>query len=140
VGELSITSAAVAPLKFARLRWSNDAKLRRVGGLLPPEQRQVLELWSSGTVSTRALARVLGCNHGVLVRRLHAILRRLGQPIALQVAAKGHELSPAHRDLAIRMFIHGQAQCRIARDLRLSMHEVRQRAAEIRGWSVSRTH
>ncbi len=138
MGEFSTACATAAPLQVARLRWCNDAKLRRIADLLPPEQQQLLTLWSSGTVSTRAIAGVLGCNHGTLVRRVHAMYRRLNQPIALHLAQLGHELAPTYRQVALRMFLWGQPQRRIARDLGLTQHEVRRLAAEVRGWSLTR--
>lgn len=100
----------------------------------------MLALWGSGTVSTRVLAGVLGCDHGTLVRRVHAMYRRLNQPIATHLAHFGHQLAPTHREVAVRTFLWGQPQRRIAQELGLTQHEVRRIAAEVRGWSVARTH
>lgn len=140
VGELSTACATAAPLQAARLRWCNDAKLRGPADLLPPQERQLLALWGSGTVSTRALAGVLGCAHGTLVRRLHAIYRRIDQPIAQHLACFGRQLAPTHREVALRLFLRGQSRRQIAKELRLNQHEVRRIAAEVRGWSVARSY
>ena len=138
MGGYSTACAVPAPSQIARSRWSNDAKLRRVADLLPPEQQQLLALWSSGTVSTRVLAALLRWHHGSLVRRISAIYRRLNQPIALHLAQLGNQLSPSYRELGVRMFIWGQPTRTIARDLGLSVYEVRRLRDEIRGWSVTR--
>ena len=138
MGELSTACATAAPVQVARLRWCNDANLRRPAELLPPRERQLVALWASGTVSTRALAGVLGCDHGTLVRRMQAIYRRLNQPIALHLVHLGQQLAPTHRDVAVRTFLWGQAQRQIAQELGLTQYEVRRIAAEVRGWSITR--
>lgn len=140
MGEHSTACATTAPLQVARLRWCNDAKLRLPAELLPPRERQLLALWASGTISMRALAGVLRCDHGTLVRRVHAIYRRLNQPIAVHLAHLGQQLAPTHREVAVRTFLWGQSQRQIAQELGLTQHEVRRIAAEVRGWSISRTY
>jgi len=127
-------------LQVARLRWCNDTKLGRIAELLPREQQHLLALWSGGAVSTRALAGVLGCDHGTLVRRVHAMHHRLSQPIALHIAQYGQQLAPTHREVALRLFIWGQPLRHVARDLGVTQHEVRRLSAEVRGWSAARTH
>lgn len=109
-----------------------------MAALLPREQRQLLELWSSGTVSTRALAGLLGCTSGTLVRRIHAMHRRLTQPMAKHLAMAGGQLAPTHREIAVRVFVHGEPQRQVARELGMSIHEVRRIADEVRGWSAAK--
>jgi DNA-directed RNA polymerase specialized sigma24 family protein len=105
--------------------------------LLPASEQQLLCLWRDDAVSTRALARLLGCSHGSLVRRLHTMCRRLTQPVVMHIAQCGKQLGPTHREIAVRVFVWGQPRRQVARTLGLSAYDLRRHVDEIRGWSAA---
>lgn len=105
---------------------------------LDPQDQQLLAIWGTGTVSTRALAEVLRCHHGTVCRRLRRLRKRLSDPLVRIVSQNLQSLPEHHRQVAILIFIRGERKEVAARILSLSRAELYQIVSEIRGWARAR--
>lgn len=102
--------------------------------LLHPDDRGLLQVWSTGEVSTRAIARALHRNHGTICRRLRLLREVLEDPRSLLIARRQEELPPIYRAVAIRHYLWRQSQRVIAAETRLGRPAVRGVLEDVEVW------
>lgn len=135
---MTLCEAAMQGRRLAADSMMDDVVTRRVIELLPQGERELLSVWAGGQVSNRALAAVMGCHGGTIVRRLRRLRERLRHPVSRAVAMRGRELSDTRRQVAIRVFVHGERASRVARQFELTRGEMSRMLGEIRGWADAR--
>lgn len=135
---MTLCEAAMQGRRLAADSIMDDVVTRRVIELLRPGERELLSVWAGGQVSNRALAAVMGCHPGTMVRRIRRLRERLRHPVSRAVAIRGRELSNTRRQVAIRVFVYGEPTGHVARQLELTRGEMSRMLGEIRGWADAR--
>jgi hypothetical protein len=116
------------PSRFAA--GETSAQLRR---LMRDEDRELLSVLGSG-VSAAAIAGVLGCNVGTLLRRIGRLRRMLSDPRAAVVARECGRLGPIPCEIAIRIFIWGQGARAIAEELNVGLRPALRVVEYVQWW------
>ena len=109
----------------------SDALLR-YAPFLPPAERALIEQVFGRGVPITALARVHGKKPEAVQRRVRVLIARLTDPRVARVLGLCRHWDESRRAVALRWWLAGRSQPRIAAELGLSLYEVRRHLLAVR--------
>ena len=102
---------------------------------LPAPQRLLVEQRFRAGLDATQMARMSGCDPRRLQRRLRSLIRRVRHPLFAYLVTHGPLLPPDCRRVGEAVVFRGLSLRAAARELRLSLHAVRQQMRALRIWA-----
>ena len=110
------------------------AELREKIDLLEPQDRLLVELVFSGSVSRRRAGELLKMEPGTVSRKLRRIGARLHDPIVRELLEPHCNLAADYRQIGVEHFLTGLSSQELARKHGMRAAEVRKMIEYVRGW------
>lgn len=123
--------AKAADLRRKRQRTVTDELVRRAELLGPADAELLCAVYRDGR-SPADLARLMGVNPRTVRVRIRRLIARLNDPLTLFVAARRRDWPRARSRVATALICHGKPMRRAARELGLTLHQIRQHESTIR--------
>ena len=102
---------------------------------LAPADRKMVELASSGTLTHRDIALLMGLSHGTICRRLKRLINRLNSKLITDLIEQGDLLPEFYKEVGLAYFLTEMTYAEIMAHFHLSIHQVRRITTYLRGWN-----
>lgn len=106
---------------------------KRISFLAEADRKFVL-LMMRGTLTHREAGELLGTSPGSITRRLKRLMKRLNDPLVVNLVENGDLLPAGYRDVGLAYFLRGMKAIQISRAARISPYEVKREIEYVRGW------